>query len=334
MDDHMSPSALTLTSVDPKRGKKKLYDSPVRLLSLIVLAIIVAETAERFFIHDSDPSPVYFSIILDVLLSVIFLSPVLYFFLFRPLLIHIENHRRTEEALRKSEEKLKYLSSQVMVIQEQERKEFAMELHDDLGQVLNIIKLQVGSLSRKLRKDQVEARDDIEVISQFLDGSIESIRRLSRALSPCMLEDLGLTAALKGLIEDFRNNYDIGGATDISPIDHLVSECEKIFIYRIFQETLANIAKHAMACTVTVNVCHDDTNILFSIKDDGRGFDVGEAAAKDFSNRGLGLDIMRERARMIGGSLAVSSRRGEGTQISFFVPVHARKKEDIWAPTG
>lgn len=332
-DNQMNFSALKTTIVDQKRGRKKLYDSPTRLVFLIVLAIIFAESAERFFAHGTSTVSVILETIADVLLMVVFLSPVLYFFLFRPLLIHIKNHKRAEEALRKSEEQLQYISSQAMVIQEQERKEFAMELHDDLGQVLNIIKLQLRSLNGKLRNDQVEARDDIEVIAQFLDGSIESIRRLSRALSPCMLEDLGLTAALKGLTEDFRNNHDIEGVTEIAPIDYLVSDCKRIFIYRILQEAMANVAKHAAARTVSVEIKNDAQNVFFSVKDDGLGFDAGEAAAKDYAKHGLGLAIMRERARMIGGALEVFSRKGEGTQVSLSLPIQMQKKERICIPT-
>jgi signal transduction histidine kinase len=333
MNDHMSSSGLTSRNVGPDRGKKKLYDSPARLLFLIVLTNPPAETAERFFAHGTDSASVVLDIMIDVSLMVIFLSPVLYLLLFKPMLIHIDSHRRAEEALRTSEEKLQYLSSQIMFIQEQDRKQFSMELHDDLGQVLNIIKLQLRSLSQKLQRDQVEARDEIEVAAQFLNGGIESIRRLSRALSPCILEDLGLTAALKGITNEFRNTCDRGGVTEIAPIDHLVSDRDRIFIYRIFQEALANIAKHAMAGTVSVEVKNNDRNVLFSIKDDGQGFDAGEVATKDFAKHGLGLAIMRERARMIGGSLEVCSRKGEGTRISFSVPIHMQKKEAACAPT-
>lgn len=308
------------------RGKKRLYDSPARLLVVIVFAVIFAEASEEilsFLNNGLQPGP---DVIIDVLYMVIFLSPVLYLFVFKPLLIHIENQKRTQEALRVSQDQLRNLSLQVMVIQEQERKKIAMELHDDVGQAMNLIKLQLRSLRKKLLEEQVTARDDINSIAECLDGVIGKIRCLSRELSPSMLEDLGLGAAFRGMLNDFRNHYTIKGNIDIShSIDYLVSHQDRIFIYRIFQEVMSNISKHAMARTVSVHIGNNDDNILFSIEDDGKGFDVAEVAVKDFSQQGLGLAIMRERARMIGGSIDIWSNKGEGTRISLSIPVQQRR---------
>lgn len=276
-------------SVRTEHRKKRLYDSPVRLVAVVVLAIIFAELTEEFSLCLRPDSGFVRHIVIDVFYMVLTLSPVLYWFVFKPLLMHIGNQERTEDALRVSQEQLRNLSSRAMVIQEQERKKIAMELHDDVGQAVNFIKLQLRSLRKKLAEGQVEARDDVDAVAEYLDWTIEKVRRLSRELSPGMLEDLGLSAALKGMFNDFRKHYGIEGTIDISNIiDQLVSHQDRIFIYRIFQEAMANISKHAMARTVSMNIHHNAENLFFRLKTTGRDLMSGKLLTGTSRNAGWG----------------------------------------------
>ena len=160
-----------------------------------------------------------------------------------------------------------------------------------------------------------------EVLQQ-LDGVIDNVRRLSRDLSPSILEDLGLTVALQSLLDAFGKLY---GITDLTyHLDEMESLLPKEFqvnVYRIFQEALTNIGKHAQASRVKAVVQHRDGEFFFSVEDNGVGFDLKEVQARDVREKGLGLAAMEERIRILGGSLHINSEVGQGTSLSFRVPV-------------
>ena len=223
--------------------------------------------------------------------------------------------------LRESEKKLRYLSSQLLTTQETERRRIARELHDELGGALAVLKLRSSLIEKNLQKDQIGLREECKQNLQYIDQIIEDVGRLSRDLSPSILEDLGLSAALRRLIDNFVKNYNIKVASDIVDFDHLFLKDAQIMIYRIFQEALTNIGKHAQARNVSVKVRKDEDRISFLMEDDGKGFDVKHAAMKEGSERGLGLATMDERARMLGGSFDLWSEEGKGTRITLSIPI-------------
>jgi signal transduction histidine kinase len=141
---------------------------------------------------------------------------------------------------------------------------------------------------------------------------------MSRDLSPSILEDLGLSAALRRLAEDFRQLHGIDFAVDMDRIDHLFSETARIILYRILQEALTNIEKHARAQKASLTIRRKPDRVFFEIKDDGTGFEVARALAAE---KGLGLATISERVRMLHGSLKLGSRPGSGTCISFEIPL-------------
>jgi PAS domain S-box-containing protein len=233
----------------------------------------------------------------------------------------ITERKQVEEALRESEKQLRYLSSQLMTIQEQERKRISAELHDELGQALAVMKLRINLIEKALRQDQGTTREECKGTLQYIDQVIENVRRLSRDLSPSILEDLGFSAALRWLINNFSKNYDIKISLDMVDIDHLLSQRSHIILYRIFQEALTNIGKHAQPTQVSIVIKEERDRVSFSVEDNGEGFDLKQATTRKVTEKGLGLAIMKERLWMLGGSLDLWSEQGNGTRITFTLPL-------------
>jgi PAS domain S-box-containing protein len=233
----------------------------------------------------------------------------------------ISDLKHAEEALKESEQKLRFLAAQILMVQEGERGRFSRELHDGLGQALLVFKLQLRAIQRKLPAECLELRRDADSALQYIDEIIEDIRRLSHNLSPTILEDLGLIAAIKNLCEEFKRLHDLEVLLDLEEVEGLVPRESQINIYRIFQEALSNISKYAKAQRVQLAVKKKDGKIAFAIEDDGAGFNVEEVLARDAADRGLGLAAMAERVRILGGALTVSSQEGEGSRITFTIPV-------------
>jgi PAS domain S-box-containing protein len=234
--------------------------------------------------------------------------------------------QRTEEALKKSEKELRFLTAQLLSIQEQERRRVARELHDELGQDLTVLKIHLVDIEEKLATDQQELRTNCEKMLSYLDTVIENVRRLAWDLSPSSLEDLGLSSALRYLVDDICSNHHMKNAVAIDEIDHLFSPETQINIYRIFQESLTNVVRYAGASRVSVKVKRGKDKVSFVIRDNGQGFDLKKAMSQKVAGRCLGLTAMNERARMTRGSLQISSQKGKGTAIMFTIPIDKRGK--------
>jgi PAS domain S-box-containing protein len=235
--------------------------------------------------------------------------------------LNISEIKSVEKALRESERKLRFLSSQLLTIHEQERRRLSRELHDELGQTLNVLKMQIKYIEKRLKGDQTNLRVDCEYCLDYIDEVIENVRRICKDLSPAILDDLGLSVALKYLCEEFQKNYQVECSCDLARIDHLFPLDSKILIYRIFQESLNNIAKYAQATRVHVAIRKEDKKLHFSIEDNGKGFDADQVLAAPSASKGMGLAAMDERIRMLGGSLEVWSQEGLGTKISFYLKI-------------
>ena len=234
--------------------------------------------------------------------------------------------RRAEAALKESEQELRRLASQLLSVQEQERRRVARELHDELGQALTVLKINLVAIEDNLAPDQQHLRANCETMLSYIDSVIENVRRLSWDLSPSSLEDLGLSAALGYLVDETCRNHNLQSAVVMDEIDNLFRPEIQINIYRIFQESLTNVVKHARASLVSVNVVREDGKVSFAIRDNGRGFNVKQAMSGKVAKRSLGLTAMNERARMARGSLQIFSRKGRGTSIEFVIPLAKRGK--------
>jgi len=226
-----------------------------------------------------------------------------------------------EEDLRRSTTQLRNLYSQLLTAQESERNRISRELHDDLGQALATLKLRLGHIARRSEQGATGFSEECTWAAQFVDEMIEGVRRLSRDLSPTVLEHFGLSAAIRRLAEEFSKHHGIHVSVDLGECDHLFAKDAQIHLYRIFQEALNNIGKYAQATRVTASVIVNDGQVSLAVEDDGRGFDPADVSMGDAGRKGLGLAIMRERASILRGALDVRSEKGRGTSISLSVPI-------------
>jgi len=235
---------------------------------------------------------------------------------------NVTERRKVEQKVRQSEKRLRSLSAELMKAQEKERTRISKELHDELGQSLAILKHRVRSIGKKLAAYQPHTSHDNHAAVELIDEIIQKVRQISRDLNPSVLEDVGLCPALRSLADNFMQEYEIPTSLDIDEIDALFSKETARNLYRIVQEALTNIAKHAGASHVILHISKDPEYVYFVIEDDGKGFDTSEARARDQYRRGLGLPLMEERADVVGGTLEIRNREGTGgTKILLTVPI-------------
>jgi len=236
------------------------------------------------------------------------------------LLTNRRRRRQADEALRQSEKRLRFMATQLLTAQERESRRISMELHDELGQALMTLKLHLRSIQKKFLADQPAPRAELEQVLDNINGINENVRRLSRDLSPSILADLGLAAALRWLIDDASQYYHIEVSGQIEDLKNMFDKDEETIIFRIFQEALTNIKKHADATRVSIDIKKQDNGASFAVKDDGKGFDMEQVSAMADVERGLGLAAMNERARMVGSSLDIRSQEEVGTKVTFTIP--------------
>ncbi len=229
--------------------------------------------------------------------------------------------KQAEEALKESEKQLRDLSAQLLTAQETERKRISRELHDELGQALTVMKLRLNFIGKDLSEHQTNLKQECQDGIQHIDQIIENVRRLSRDLSPTILEDFGLTAALRRLINNFAKTYNIKVILDMTDIDSLIPADSHLTVYRTIQEALTNIGKHSRAKNVSIAIHEDDDSVLFSVEDDGIGFDERMTVKRSPEEKGLGLATMKGRTQMVGGIFRIFTKEGKGTRITLNIPI-------------
>jgi PAS domain S-box-containing protein len=239
--------------------------------------------------------------------------------LFQEIIRDITERKRTEEVLKQSEKNMRYLASQLLSAQEDERKRLSGELHDELGHSLLALKLQVESVKEQLLPQQPTLQKEVERILEFINATIEEVRRLYLDLSPGDLEDLGLTTALRSLVDDFfQLQKHIKWIIKLDNLDGLFALSTQTAIYRIVQEALTNIGKHAKPKNVFLGIKREKQSVSFTIKDDGIGFERHKVVIE---KKTLGLLAMEERVKILGGAFKLQSKENRGTKISFTIPI-------------
>ena len=239
--------------------------------------------------------------------------------LFQEIIRDITERKRTEEVLKQSEKNMRYLASQLLSAQEDERKRLSGELHDELGHSLLALKLQVESVKEQLLPQQLTLKKEVERILEFINATIEEVRRLYLDLSPGDLEDLGLTTALRSLVDDFSQlQKHIKWTIKLDNLDGLFALSTQTAIYRIVQEALTNIGKHAKPKKVFLGIKREKQSVSFTIKDDGIGFERHKVVIE---KKTLGLLAMEERVKILGGAFELQSQENRGTKISFTIPI-------------
>jgi len=216
----------------------------------------------------------------------------------------------------RAQDDLAAFAKQSTAIREQEKSRVARELHDELAQSLTAIKMDAMWLRENVGKDSAASVEKVDDMLGMIDDAVASTRRIAADLRPLVLDDLGLIAAIEWLVQNFRIRWEIA-CTLIAPTDLELGEPYATAVFRMIQESLANVAKHAHAKNVSVTVEAVDGGVRLKVQDDGVGFD-SRASRKPNS---LGLAGLRERAQLLKGSAVVHSQRGQGTTIDAFIPV-------------
>ena len=234
--------------------------------------------------------------------------------------------KKNLETLQTSEQQLHYLNSQLLTAQEDERKRISTELHDEVGQSLTVMKLKMIMMEEELAPKNNATKKECEDMVHYIDMTIENVRRLCRDLTPTVITDLGLAAALMWLIENMEHHFDISADIELNEVDDILSLARQLLVYRIFQEALSNAVKHARATRLLLTAKQARHRLIFSIEDNGKGFDMTSVKGRNFEERGLGLATMQERARMLGGIFEIKTSPGCGTRLQFTVPIDKGSK--------
>ncbi len=217
--------------------------------------------------------------------------------------------------LKKARDQLRRLSGSIMANQEKERRAIARELHDELGQVLTALRMDAVWLSDRLRQPDPKAGDRALAMCQLIDHTIDEVRSLATRLRPGVLDDLGLIDALEWYITDFEKRTGMACIfkhRNVGEVDGIAATAA----YRIAQEALTNVTRHAAATQVQVSLQAAKGVLTLAVVDDGRGFNPQEVGASEC----LGLAGMRERAGLLGGTLEIRTRPGKGTKVYFRLP--------------
>ncbi len=230
--------------------------------------------------------------------------------------------QRGEEQLKYSNEQLRRLSAHLQSAREEERTRIAREIHDELGQVLTALKMDLSLLGRKFAAaDTIVPRslvlNEIKSMSKLIDHTIQSIREIIVELRPEMLDDLGLKAAIEWQVQEFQSRTHIPCRFDTNLEEIDLDHERSMAVFRILQESLTNVARHANATNVAVNLTEADDSLLLEVRDNGRGITPSEME----KTKSFGILGMQERALLLGGEINIQGSAGQGTMVSLRVPL-------------
>jgi PAS domain S-box-containing protein len=225
--------------------------------------------------------------------------------------------KQSEEQLHKSYEQIRHLAAHLQHIREEERTNMAREIHDELGQQLTGLNMYISWLSKKVQTNDPEIKEKFASTAALLDDTVKMVRKISSSLRPSMLDDLGLIAAIEWQSNEFEKRSGI--KTEFINLAGNLNIPGNIAtgLFRIFQESLTNVARHAGATTVNAVLRFRNNHIIFTITDNGQGFILNEIG----SEKTLGLFGMKERTMMMGGQYEIVTGPGKGTTVSVQIPV-------------
>jgi PAS domain S-box-containing protein len=230
----------------------------------------------------------------------------------------VTERTRAEEALRQSREELREMASVSAAAREQEKSRIARELHDELAQSLSAMRMDVAWLKRRGNDAHEAARDGkLAAMEALLGRTLAATRRIAADLRPLMLDDLGLVPAAQWLVENFRDRYAVDCHLTVAPPHLEIADPQATAVFRIMQEALENVGRHARATRVAVSLEANDGCILLQVSDDGCGFELTNPRKAN----SFGLVGLRERAHLVDGQLTIESEPGLGTIIEVRIPL-------------
>jgi len=230
---------------------------------------------------------------------------------------NVELESRVQQRTRQLEE----LVHRALTVQEDERRRVAMELHDETAQALTAVAMRIDAIAREGERTESEAAGELREAHQMVGLTLEGVRRMINALGPAALERRGVGAALRAYTEEFLGRFGVEIRFDLPAGRRRLPEDVELALYRIGQEALNNAVAHAEASRIEVSLVVEGRHATLTVSDDGIGFQPASAVEVRSGSRGLGIAGMRERARLIGGSLELRSSPGAGTTVVVTVPV-------------
>ncbi|MBI3898879.1 MAG: PAS domain-containing sensor histidine kinase [Gammaproteobacteria bacterium] len=236
--------------------------------------------------------------------------------LYTVILRDVTERVKTEDALRRSKEELRELAAAANQLREQEKRAIARELHDELAQALTGLKMDVAWIKDKFPAPPAVVVDKLQSMETLLDSTVAATRRISADLRPMMLDDLGLVPAIEWLVQNFIERTGTRCEFTLTDPNLDLRDLHATTLFRGLQESLTNIAKHANAGNVNVTLAIADDAVTLSVRDDGAGFSL-QSPRKPNS---YGLIGLRERAYLLGGTVAIDSTPGEGTCVTVRLP--------------
>ncbi|MDQ5988298.1 MAG: hypothetical protein CSYNP_04058 [Syntrophus sp. SKADARSKE-3] len=229
-------------------------------------------------------------------------------------------YKRAEEIVRSSREELRNLSAHIQTVLEEERGYIAREIHDELGQTLSRLKLDIAWLKKRMSKDQQPLAEKADKMSGLIDNTIHTVQRISSKLRPGVLDYLGLPAAVEWQVNEFKEQTSIETKIEITSDLTVDDQNISIAVFRIFQETLTNIMRHAKATRVDVVLQQEEDGLVLTVKDNG----IGIPEDKILNHTSFGLMGMTERARVLSGTVNISGVPGKGTTVTVCIPLNGK----------
>jgi len=293
---------------------------PKKMLLIMAAAIFLCETLTMVILEKMELLSYWLKTLIDSSVLLLILTPV-YLLLYRPFW----------KAQKQHEEQVRHLSRQLLNTAEEERKRIASELHDECGQTLTALQFGLQTLRRRLPEDSSPCAEMTDSLIDQTGLLSNSLRECASRLRPETLDQLGLIASLEVEFRGFAQRYDQirieHRMVRKSDLEGKLDRAGELAVYRVCQESLTNIAKHAQARRVLIRCELGDEKLFLQIEDDGVGFNVG----RYWSGRepmGFGLLGMRERIASLGGTLDIDSKPGYGTRLAAHIPLQGRSQND------
>jgi PAS domain S-box-containing protein len=229
----------------------------------------------------------------------------------------ISERKKIEREILDSQERLRSLTAHLQSVREQERTNIAREIHDEMGQTLTALKMDLSWIKKRMGHQPEPIGEKISGMSVLIDGAVRSMKRISTELRPGLLDDFGLSAAMEWQAEEFTIRTGIECHTVFKPKEIVVDKDRTTAVFRIFQEALTNVARHSQATGVKVELIKSQKFIKLTIKDNGKGI----AKEKISGSESFGLMGMRERVTFMGGGISIEGVNGKGTVITARIPL-------------
>ena len=237
----------------------------------------------------------------------------------------ISDRKKAEEQLRTANEQLRNLSRHLESIREEERTHLAREMHDKLGQILTGLKMDMSWMAKRLPEGEMPLLEKIKTINGLIDEAVQTVKRIATELRPGVLDHLGLAAAIEWQTQELEKHAEIKFEFKSSHNDVALDRGRSTAIFRICQEALTNIVRHAGATRVTVTLKEGPDRVILKVRDNGKG--IGKEQLSD--PKAFGIIGMKERARSWGGEVEISSLPGKGTTVTVSIPLAKKDGLDV-----